>query len=313
MMMCVVATVLSTLAFGTRTDTTLGVRPGTRLDVNNFGGEIAVQVWERNAVRVEATHSSRVQVVIEGTGSSVEVRARSSRGVPLPGRVDYRITVPRWMALVLSGIYTDVSVEGTKGEVSVETVKGDVNVRGGEGFVKLSSIQGSVTVDGARGRLEASSVNEGVNVSDVVGDVSVEAVNGDVQLRGIVSLLVEAATVNGDVTYIGAVRDGGRYRFASHNGDLIVAIPERANATVSVATFDGEFESSFPVQLTEARKGRRFNFTLGSGSAQIDLETFDGTIKLSRAVMIRGIQRATRHPRMHEVPEEVVKEKEESP
>src|SRR5437867_2969780 len=145
MMMCAVATVLTTLAFATQTDTTLSVRPGTRLDVNNFGGEIAVQVWDKNAVRVEATHSIRVQ----------------------------------------------------------------------------RSIQGSVTVDGARGRLEASSVNEGVNVSDVVGDVSVEAVNGDVQLRSIVSALVEAATVNGDVTYVGVVRDGGRYRFASHNGDLI--------------------------------------------------------------------------------------------
>src|SRR5437773_1036894 len=115
MMMCAVATVLTTLAFATQTDTTLSVRPGTRLDVNNFGGEIAVQVWDKNAVRVEATHSSRVQVSIEGSGSIVEVRARSLRGVPLPGRVDYRITVPRWMALVLSGIYTDVSVEGSRG------------------------------------------------------------------------------------------------------------------------------------------------------------------------------------------------------
>jgi hypothetical protein len=49
-----------------------------------------------------------------------------------------------------------------------------------------------------------------------------------------------------------------------------------------VSTFSGDFESDFPVPLRETRKGRRFSFSLGSGSAQVSLESFQGTIRLVR-------------------------------
>jgi hypothetical protein len=285
MMTTLTAMLLTVLAVTSQTDTTFKVRPGARLSVNNFGGAIAVRAWGRNTVRIEAAHAERTRVMVEDLGSDIEVRASSRHG--LPGRVDYRIMAPVWMPLSLSGIYADVSVEGTKSEVSAETVKGEVRVLGGEGFIRLSSIQGAVCVGGAHGRLELSSVNEGVSVSDAEGDISVDAVNGDVTLERIRSGMVEAATVSGDVTYTGEIRDGGRYRLASHDGDLIIAVPPHANARVSVATFSGDFESGFPISLTQAGKGRRFDFTLGSGSARIDLETFRGTISLRRAAAIR--------------------------
>jgi hypothetical protein len=52
------------------------------------------------------------------------------------------------------------------------------------------------------------------------------------------------------------------------------------SAMVSVSTFSGDFESDFPVPVRETRKGRRFSFTLGAGSAQVSLESFQGTIRL---------------------------------
>src|SRR2546429_6556714 len=50
---------LAALALAQQTDTTVPVRAGARLEINNFGGEIAVKTWSRNAVRVVADHSSR--------------------------------------------------------------------------------------------------------------------------------------------------------------------------------------------------------------------------------------------------------------
>ena len=46
---------------------------------------------------------------------------------------------------------------------------------------------------------------------------------------------------------------------------MTLAVAESASATVSVSTFNGEFESDFPVTLEETRKGKRFSFTLGGG------------------------------------------------
>ncbi len=80
----------------------------------------------------------------------------------------------------------------------------------------------------------------------------------------------------------GLVRNDGRYRLSTHDGDVIVRVPDGTNATVSIATFEGEFEATFPVRITKAETGQKFSLILGSGSARMELETFDGDIRLER-------------------------------
>lgn len=202
--------------------------------------------------------------------------------------VDLVITAPSWMPLNLSGVNTHVSIRGARGPISVETVQGEVDVEGGDGLVSLQSVQGSVRLHGAKGRLEVHSVNEAVSVSSSSGEVNAETVNGDVTLTRVDATSLTASSVNGDLGYDGTIRNGGRYLFSTHNGDITITVPEGSNATVSVSTFNGEFASEFPVTLTETRKGRRFSFTLGTGSARMTLESFQGSIELVRPGSSRG-------------------------
>jgi len=294
-MILTIAAIITALA-GAATDTTFSVRSGARLEVHNFGGDIDISAWDRNAVRISAEHSSSVQVLIKRTGERIEVSARSRRA--LPRQVDYRIVVPKWMPLDLSGVNTDIRVVGTAAEISAETVHGDVAVDGGAGFVRLSSLQGAVTVGKARGRIELSALNDEVTVSDVDGDVWVDAVNGDVKLERVKARTIEASTVNGDVAFMGPVLAGGRYRLASHQGDLILALPAKSDAKVSLATFSGDFEVDFPVEVGKSKHGRRFAFTLGSGSALVDLETFAGTVRVMREV--RDVEKALKRLELRE-------------
>jgi DUF4097 and DUF4098 domain-containing protein YvlB len=260
-------------------DTTVPVRSGARLEVNNFGGEIAVKTWTRSAVRVQASHSSRDHIRVDASETLVSVKSEGRRG---PAQVvDYTITVPTWMGLRLSGVYADIRVDGAQNEVTAETVQGEVTVVGGSGNISLRSVQGAVTLEKARGRIDLNSVNEDIKAADITGDISAETVNGGVTLQRIESANVEATTVNGDISYDGAIQDGGRYHFSTHNGSLEIAVPEKANVTVAVSTFNGDFNACFPVQLTRKTK-HRFDFTIGSGSARLELESFDGDIKLCR-------------------------------
>jgi DUF4097 and DUF4098 domain-containing protein YvlB len=255
------------------------VRAGARLEVYNFGGEIAVKVWSKSAVRITASHSSRDRIIVDASEQVVRVKSEGRRG---PSQVvDYDITVPAAMALALSGVYTDISVEGSEGEITAETVQGSVKVSGGAGNVSLKSVQGDVTLEKARGRIDLSSVNETIKATQITGDISAETVNGDISLAQIESGNTEATTVNGDVMYDGTIKDGGRYRFSTHDGDLRVSIPEKSSVSVSVSTFNGDFSACFPVQLIGKTK-HRFNFTIGSGSARLELESFDGDIRLCR-------------------------------
>src|SRR5712692_4551052 len=176
-----------------QTDTTIAVRAGTRVEVENFGGETVVKAWDRNEVRIIADHGSRDRLEIRNLGSVLSVKSQGRYG---PHNVDYQITVPVRTDLSISGVNNDVKVDGVKGAINAETVNGQIEVRGGEGYVTLHSVDGEVTLSDAKGRIDLNSVNEGVRVENAEGDISAESVNGEVTLRRITSASVDATTVN---------------------------------------------------------------------------------------------------------------------
>jgi DUF4097 and DUF4098 domain-containing protein YvlB len=273
-----------------RSDQTVDVVKGTRLVLSNNAGEVAVRSWDRDQVRIQATHGARETVTAETTDMTLRVRtqrASGSRGPGGPGGlVDYQITVPRWMPVNLAGTYLDATIEGTTAEVTVETVHGNARVSGGSGAVSLRSVEGVITVDKASGRVQATTVNEGIRITNVSGEITAETTNGNIFIDNAQTSNLEAFTVNGEVTFNGTIRDNGAYRLGTHNGDIRVGLGGANNATVFVRTFQGDFAADFPVQLPEGQNPRsgskRFNFTLGSGSARIELQSFGGDIVLAR-------------------------------
>lgn len=292
MLLALVSGILA-LAAVQQVDTTLNVGRGQRLDVNAYGGEISVRAWNRNAVRVEATTSDRDRVEVSSTATTISVRTQGRHGPP--EEIELRISAPPWIGLTLSGVNTSMKVEGVRAPISVETVEGEVEVNGGEGLISLRSVQGSVKLRGAKGRITVNSVNEDVEVANSSGDVIAQTVNGEIDLHLVNAASVDANTVNGDITYSGPIRSGGRYALSTHNGDISLTVAEGTSASVAVSTFSGEFESEFPVPLRGTRKGKGFNFTLGSGSAQVTLESFQGTIELVRPGSERDPARRERH------------------
>jgi hypothetical protein len=271
----VVALALSLLVTLPATDTVVSVGPGTRLDVDASRGRVAIQAWDRDAVRVVGTPAGVAAVT--SVGNLVRVRPGGERG----GNTELRISVPRWMAVRVQGNQVDVSVRGTEADVAVETVLGDVVVEGGSGRITVRAIQGRVSLRGPRGRVEVTTLG-GIEVEDAVGELVLETTNGAIRMQRIRSSLARASTVNGSVSYDGTINDDGRYSFTTHNGSITVAVPAAANATVSASTFNGAFEAEFPVQLTGTTRDRQIHFNLGSGGGRIELESFNGEIRLRR-------------------------------
>lgn len=268
-----------------QTDTTFAVQPNARLEVRNSGGDIAVNTWDRAAMRIRAKHGSREQIIVRNSGSVVGIRSRADRGPG--GIVDYQITVPASMSVDLNGMYTEIAVDGVRGAVNARTMNGDVRVRNSQGPVSARSVQGAIRIEGVRGRVEANTVSDGIRISDVTGDVSAETVSGDVVLDRIQSNRVDVSAVSGNLFYEGAIRNQGTYSFVTHSGNVTVAAPAGTSATVSVATLNGRLDSSFPVNVANARQGRRFSFPLGGGSARLEMESFSGNIRLRRTGEVR--------------------------
>jgi hypothetical protein len=262
------------------TDTTFAVTQGTRLRMNNQGGDIIVRAWDRNQVRVQAHHSRRTTVAIRQTGAVVEVAGRSSQG---PGSmVDYQITVPAWMALELAGMYAYIDVEGVRGAVFAETLEGDITIKAPAEQVKASTTNGKISVEGARGRVEVHSTSESIRIVDVQGDLFVEGLSGSILLGGIRARTVEAETLSGNLIYEGSIVDGGRYSFLTHSGNISLSVAENTNATISTAIGSGRVSATFPLPTSERPGRRRQTFRLGSGSAVVEAETFSGNVQMFR-------------------------------
>jgi DUF4097 and DUF4098 domain-containing protein YvlB len=268
------------LALAQTTDQTVPVQKGTRLDINNFAGDVKIVAWDRDAVRVEADHSDRQSVDIRPGEQRLIIRG-NSRGNGMRS-IDYTISVPRWMSITVNGNYTDVTMEGVGGDVNVETTRGDINVDGGAGFISLKSVQGSISLSHAKGRIDIMNVNDDIHVADISGDLTAGTTNGAITLERIDSSNVDAYTVNDNISYDGPIREKGVYRLTSHNGAISLAVPDRANATMSIRTYNGSFRATFPVKVEDPNSRRRVSLTLGDGSARVEIETFNGSITLRR-------------------------------
>lgn len=258
-------------------DTIIELRRGDRIVVENVSGEITVI----------GTADDRLEVRGEDRPASLSVRREGSdvRIVPATGRgsrrtIEAALRVPRWASVEIGGPSLDVGVSGVDGGLRIGNVRGDIRARDIGGPLEIRSISGEIFVENARAGVRASSQSEDVTIRGATGPVEVHSGSGDVVLSDIASESVRAETQDGDVTFSGTIVRGGDYRFFVHDGDALIAIPRSAGAQVRVSTFDGEFEAEFPVVIERFSAGREFEFVLGDGGARLQIEVFDGEIRL---------------------------------
>jgi DUF4097 and DUF4098 domain-containing protein YvlB len=271
----------SLFADQTQTYQTVDVQKGTRLDLTNEAGEVVVKTWDRDAVRIHATHSSRSHVRISPQ-AQVLVVASTYQGIPTS--VDYDISVPAWMDIRIDGQYCFVDITGVAGNVSIETMRGDIMLRGLGGIVSAKSVEGRISVDGGKGKITVSTAEDHIDVTNASGEISAESIDGDVKLTNVQASAVEISTVDGDIAFSGPLTSSGRYRFATHDGDITLEIPESTSATFGVRLYDSDGpHSSLPLKAVgEVRRGRRATYTLGTGAAQVEVESFDGSLHIRK-------------------------------
>jgi hypothetical protein len=264
-------------------DTTLAASRGDRLRVDVHEGSITVTAWDRNAVRVQTDDNddTNARVDISRDAGAITIAAHDRRGRPTP--VSFILSVPSWMPLSLHSAEGDITVQGTTAAINAETVDGDVTVSGGAGNVSLSSVDGTVELSRASGNISVTTINDDVAVRQSSGTITASTVNGGVTLEGVSSAAVTAESMNGDVRFGGPVQNGGRYWLSTHNGDVRLGMQAGVNATVTVNTFNGDFTSDIPVEVrSRSRQEGSFTFTLGDGSARVELESFSGSVELVR-------------------------------
>jgi hypothetical protein len=288
------ATVASAQGEGrTRIDTTFAFNKGGSLDLGIVSGTITVTGWTRQEAKVVATTDRGwLETSFSPNRIAIEIRDRDWRGRRRNNDDDrdarYELMVPIGTRVKASAVSGDIRIKATAGEVQANTVSGDVEVLDATDRVVVSSVSGSVHAAKLRGRVRVDGVSADVTVEDVVGDIGAKTVSGEITIHGASASQVRAETVSGEISYEGTVEPSGTYEFNAHSGDVRLRIPAGLNANLALETFSGEINSAFPMTLQPGenigrRRGKKMDFTIGSGGARVSVGTFSGDITIERS------------------------------
>jgi hypothetical protein len=220
---------------------TYTLNDGGRLSISNVNGSITVAGESGDTVEIIATKKADNQKELD----KIEIEISHSAD---------EITVEtelgesnRW-----------ISWGDNSGHVEYEVI-----VPFGTMLDSVETVNGDVSVGGVSGNVFAESVNGNLNIIDLEGDVSLATVNGN---------------VNAEFTRLGGQQS---VKAETVNGRVTVSLPDSADVEVSADTLNGSINGrEFGLETDKGFVGSDLNGSIGKGSASLNIDTVNGSIKI---------------------------------
>ena len=263
---------------------TRAVAGNAHITVENKVGDILVEGWDRDEVRINGWLNDDVQELeIDETSNGLRVRVlyRDKRHVD---SVDLELTIPSGASLEAETVSGDIESSDVNGSfVELRSVSGDLDVEGNPERVSMASVSGDVEFDGESSRVSIESVSGEVTLNGVGGEVEATTVSGDVYVEGTVLERGEFEAVSGDVELDFAVKDGGRINVSNMSGDIEIYLPDDQKAEFYAQSFSGDVASDFgTVSRVDRGPGSSLQHREGNNGASIHLNSFSGDVTINR-------------------------------
>ena len=256
------------------------------VSVSNVAGSIEIVGWSRDAVKVEATLGDDVdELIFERDGDEVIIKVKVPRHHGRDIESDLVISVPEDSSIDVSGVSTDIDVEGVLGEQELATVSGDVVTKGTAADVEAASVSGDVEIRGTgeEGDTEAATVSGDVTLMELTGEIEAESVSGDVTISGGAFDEAYLESVNGNLTFMAELRDDGELGMESINGTVEVILDGTISARFDIETFNGSIKNCFgpkPERTSRYSPGLELSFEHGDGDGHVVIETLNGSVRI---------------------------------
>jgi DUF4097 and DUF4098 domain-containing protein YvlB len=234
-------------------------------------------------VTVEVTERSGRAEVKTRYPSGEEARRNNRRNINVS--VAYNVSAPQGTRIAVESISGSVRITDIKGDVTANTISGDLRVTGAGRIGAAKTVSGSVEIVDAQvdGALETSSVSGDVVLRRVSARrIDAGSVSGSVKLEDIQCEHVKASSTSSAILFTGALARNGRYELNGFSGDVRVVLSGDTGFELDASTFSGDIRVDFPITTRGARGRRTLTGTYGDGSAVLDLQTFSGSIVVSK-------------------------------
>ncbi len=194
--------------------------------------------------REDDVHAIEQNPPIRQNGNSIQIDYVNYRNIS----IDYEISVPENTAIRTHSGSGDQTIEGTHGNVDVQTGSGDVKLTKLNGEIRLQTGSGDI-----RAREISGAVRGGTGSGDVEieesgsGDIDLHTGSGNVTARGVQGSF-HGETGSGDVTAEGS--QTGTWDIRTGSGNVHVRLPENAAFDADISTSSGSIDVGRPIEMT---------------------------------------------------------------
>jgi len=282
------------------TEKFIAVDPNVSIKLCVSDGNLKVNGWERNEVRV-FVRSGRLPgfKVLEKDEKSGKAnwllvanqRPEGARPGPMPECLagEIEMDVPIGSGLSLTGRGANTEIDSIK-KVSVKTADGHISLKSIPGGIAASTYQGNLEVVNSGGNIALETTTGNITAFDVspgqIGDLfRAKSNGGNVSLQQVEHRQIEASSITGSVNFNGKFLPGGLYNFKTSNGSIRMLIPLKSSATIKANYGFGSFNSEIPLKFIYENKtdgGKNFQAMIGTGDANINLITNTGVIAIKK-------------------------------
>jgi DUF4097 and DUF4098 domain-containing protein YvlB len=288
-----------------RTTKTFRLGDGGWLALSNIAGDITVSRGSGPDTTVEIVKTARgrdaadarellglVTVDAAERAGRAEVKTHYPNDERRNGRrninvsVAYNVTAPAGTRVAVESISGNVRITDIKGDVTVNSISGDLRISGGGRIGTAKTVSGNVEIADVQvdGTLASSSVSGDVTLRRVSARrVEAGSVSGNLRLEDVQCDRVSASTTSGGIAFSGPLAKNGRYELKGFSGDVRVQLVGSTGFELDASTFSGQIRSDdFPITARGQVNRRALSGTFGDGSAMLDLQTFSGSIVISK-------------------------------
>lgn len=262
------------------------LNPGGEVYVNEVSGSLVVTAWDRSDVQITGDLSSSAEhLEITGDASRLSVVVKLPPHSHGGGDADLRLMVPASARVSLETVSADVTLQGTRGAVRVNTVSGDVGLVSDAPQIDAQSVSGDLILQGSSGKTHVTTVSGDLRLTGMQGDLVAESVSGNLELRGGRFASLRTKSVSGDMTLDLSFAKEAMVVGETLSGNITLHVPPGLSGTALLKSFSGDTQCDMqPVTRTgDSHSGKKKEYTFGDGKGvNLELSTFSGDIRLDR-------------------------------
>ena len=258
-----------------RVEKTLPTTSHPLITIHNIRGSVKVRGWDRQAVHAVCELNSRrieffaLCIPPEARSNLVQIETREVKASPASSdeRADYVIEVPRDASVEILDPMGSVTLEGLRGDATVNSIGASVFVSDVSGHLHVQTIEGNIQIVRAAGRVEAYSVD------------------GNLHFIHPTTARLLGNTTTGKIIYEGGFASGGYYVLKDYSGEVDIFCPLTASFELSARSVRGKVENEMPMKprrilASPFPQSTSFVGEDSTGAALVKATSFSGTIRV---------------------------------